>query len=965
MASQPFGSTKRPATLVERHASLTLAIDPAQVRGVWTGGEPTEIAVLLDGTVQAIIAATSDGFVWIVPMHVFGRLLDIVATADGASLLQAPADLSTVRPVQWTHWTLGPRGVAGTFEAAATDAATLPIAFVADGIRYASGFARRRPDGVFAFELPLDRLPIALGGLALQPEVGSLVLPPVLHVPADAFGHVGVLESSEPWRVRGWAAGRHPGETVPLELYLDGSLARRFLADRPREDVDALGYGDRAGFDEAVPAPLDRAVSIDVRIAGGPSLGGSPFVRPAAPRYVGYFDGVDGFSAGGWAIDLAALDRPLHLEALCDGAVVGSGLADLYRGDVLEAGLPSGRCGFHVVLDRPAGELVGRELMLTIAGTGLALAGSPRTVTLNPNVAAFLDRKRPRPAVLTRLRRRLTHRSGATTISIVMPVHETREDWLRAAIASVTAQWSDNWELICVDDGSRAPHVDLVLRAASAADARITVIRRPECGGIACAVNDGIRAARGDYVAVLDHDDALEPDAVFHLADAARTGAGLIYSDEVLTGPSLDQVIQHRARPAWSHDYYLSHPYLVHLVAVRRSLALAVGGWDETMAISADVDFVLRTVERAEAVAHVPRALYRWRTHPESEGHRQRDAVMTATQGAIERHLARTNRVAAVSAGPGFNQFRLDWPDDDGEVLIVIPTKNRVDLLRQCIDSIEATAPAERYRIVVVDHHSTDPATIAYLAGLPHAVLPYAGPFNFAAMNNAAVRAHGTGSPYLLLLNNDVEAIRPGWLPRLRSLARRPDVGAVGPMLLYGNGRVQHAGVIVGFGSTADHAMRFAEPTSPDGTSNPGYNSSLTSLRDFSAVTAACLMMRRAVFEQIGGFDEAFAVGFNDTDLCLRLREAGLSVLYDGHTILRHHESATRAADKALADPTDDDRRFRACWPTFFSGTDPFYNPWLTLNGADHRLRSDRGWHGRLSPRVVRIKHDLKLDETD
>ena len=950
----------RPASLVERSARLSLTLDAANIRGTWSGSAgPSEIAIVLDGVVQAIVASAPDGFAWEVPSHIFGRLLEIVSTVDGASLLETPADLSTVRSIGWTRWALGPRGVAGLFTASATEAATLPMALVADGVRYATGFARRRPDGAFAFELALARLPMGIGGLALQPMVGSLVLPPVLHVPAEAFDHVGILEASEPWRLRGWAAARPPAEPVMLELYLDGRLARRFQAARPRDDVAALGFGDRAGFDEAVPAPLDRAVSIDVRIAGGSSLGGSPFVRPAAPRYVGYFDGVDGFSAGGWAIDLAAMDCPVRIEVLCDGVVIGAGLADLYRGDVLEAGLPSGQCGFHVRLDRPATELVGRHLVVTIAGTGLALAGSPRLVALNPNAAAFLDRKQPRPAALARLRRRLTHRARGVTISIVMPVHETREDWLHAAIASVTGQWSDNWELICVDDGSRASHVEPILRAA-AADSRITILRRPECGGIARAVNDGIRAARGDYVAFLDHDDALEPDAVFHLAQAARaTGAGLIYSDEVLTGPSLDQVIQHRARPAWSHDYYLSHPYFVHLVAVRRSLALAVGGWDETMPISADVDFVLRVVERTDAVAHVPRALYRWRTHPHSTGHRQRDAVMAATQGAIERHLARTNRRATVSAGLGFNQFRLDWPDDGGEILIVIPTKDRVDLLRQCIDSIEATEPCERYRIVVIDHRSTDPATIAYLAALPHAVMPYAGPFNFAAMNNAAIRAHGASADYLLLLNNDVEAIGPGWLPRLRSLAARPEIGAVGPLLLYGNGRVQHAGVIVGFGGTADHAMRFAEPTSPDGTRNPGYNSSLTSLRDFSAVTAACLMMRRDAFERIGGFDEAFAVGFNDTDLCLRLREAGYGVLYDGHTLLRHHESATRAADKALADPTDDDRRFRARWPDFFSGSDPFYNPWLAMDGGDHRLRRDAGWKNRLSPRVALTRRNL------
>ena len=939
----------------ERLAAVELHLQPTRVAGWWRqAAAARDVAIVLDGVVQAIRSADPGGFAWEIPPHLFGRLLDVVAVPEGGSLLAAPADLSAVRSIHWLGWTLEGDRVSGSFTA--VGGTVLPVALVADGVCYAQGFARVEA-GRHVFDLRLDRLAAGFEGMALQPRVGGLVLPPVLHVPPDSSTHLGFLEPAEPWRVRGWALERaRPDRRVALELYLDGRLARTLVADRPRGDVEAIGFGDGfAGFDVAVPAPLDRAVLIDVRVAGGPShgtsLGNSPFVRPAAPRYVGWFDGVDGFSAGGWAIDLAEPGRPVAVEALCDGEVVGAGRADLHRGDVLEAGLPTGQCGFHVLLDRPAGALVGREIVLAVAGTGLALRGSPRIVALNPNAAAFLRRKVLPAKTLARVRRRLTHRVRDVTISIVMPVHETPSEWLAEAIASVLAQWSDNWELICVDDGSLAPHVqEILLQAAS--DERVRVIRRAETGGIARAVNDGLRVARGEYVAFLDHDDALEPDAVYHLARAAQGGAGLIYSDEVLTGPSLEQVLQHRARPAWSHDYYLSHPYFVHLVAVRRTLALHLGGYDPAMTISADVDFVLRAVERAGTVAHVPRVLYRWRTHGGSAGHRRRDEVMAATAAAIGRHLRRLGRNGTVRAGLGFNQFRIDWPDDGGEVLIVIPTRDRVDLLRRCVESVAATAAGVRHRIVIVDHQSSDPATLVYFAESGHAVLPYAGPFNFAAMNNRAVATHGAGADYLLFLNNDVEAIGPGWLERLRSLAGRKEVGAVGPMLLYGNGRVQHAGVIVGIGVAADHAMRFAEPETPDGQRNPGYNSSLTSVRDFSAVTAACLMMRRAVFEQVGGFDEAFAVGFNDTDLCLRLRAAGLAVLYDGHTVLMHHESATRVADKALADPEGDEARFKARWPAYADGADPFYNPALAVSGADHRVREEKIDHRTLVTRM-------------
>ena len=945
---------------------VTLQVEAARIRARCPLGLST-VAIVLDGVVQAIVNTTKDGFVWDIPAHVFGRLLDVVSVEDGSSLLAEPVTLDAVRAVRWQAWMLRGRRITGSFEADGTQTVALPVALVGNGRRYAEGFARRREGGTFAFDLEISRLPQGIEGVALQPVVGGLLLTPVLLVPAEAFGYVGFLEPSEPWRVRGWAVVRERlEERVSLDVYVDGRLAASLVADKPREAVAASGVGDgSAGFDGAGRAPLDRVVTIDVRVAGGPSLGGSPFIRPAAPRYVGYFDGVDGFSAGGWAIDLAALDQPVRVEALCDGEIVGAGLADLYRGDVAEAGLPTARCGFHLVLTRPAGWLIGREVVLTIAGTGLALQGSPRQIALNPNVAAFLERRVPSPAMLTRLRRRLTHRVRDMLISIVMPVHETRREWLIEAIGSVVAQWSDNWELICIDDGSAGAQVQEVLCEA-ARDDRVRVVRREPSGGIARAVNAGLQVARGEYVAFLDHDDALEPDAIYHLARAVqKTGAGLIYSDEVLTGPSLDQVVQHRARPAWSHDYYLSHPYFVHLVAVRRELALAIGGYDESMPISADVDFVLRAVERAETVTHVPRVLYRWRTHSESAGHQRRNQVMAATEGAIGRHLERLGQAATVRAGLGFNQFRVDWPDDGEEVLIVIPTKDRVDLLQRCIESVEATVAkagaGERYRIVVVDHQSTDPASVTYLNALSYTVLPYAGPFNFASMNNLAVRAEGGTAKYLLFLNNDVEAIGPGWLGRMRSLAGRPEVGAVRPLLLYGNGQVQHAGVIVGFGGTADHAMRFAELNAPDGSRNSGYNANLTSVRDYSAVTAACMMVRRTVFEQVGGFDEAFAVGFNDTDLCLRLRAAGYRSLYDGHTVLRHHESATRAMDKALADPTEDDARFKTRWPAFFDGVDPFYNPWLTTEGADHRLRSDAGRHIRLAPRVFPSDCNQKL----
>ena len=927
------------------------ALEITGERLVLRGCAERVVAVVVDGQVRATLATEAGAAEWAMPHDLFGRLLDVVATASGASVLAAPVALDAYRSVHWIGWAREGRMVEARFNVSALGARALPIAvgLMADGVRYGFGFAALT-DGEYVARITLDRLPPDDHGLLLSPAIGGFLVPVTLRVPPDAFDHVGYVDRVAPWGARGWVVNRQrPEERVVVALSLDGRQVATARAETMRDDVAAAGIGDgRSGFQIPFPAgvPLDRPLLVDVRVApDGPSLVHSPYLQQAAPEFVGHFDGMDGFYAGGWVIAAASVGRAVRVEAVCDGVVVGSALADLHRGDVASAGLPVARCGFHFALTGKTARLLDREVSIRVEGTDHVLPGSPRLVTASPLVAAFLGRSQSiRPAVLTRLRRALTHRTRGLLVSLIMPVHETRRDWLVEAIQSVRAQWSENWELVCVDDGSRAPHVAEVLAGFARADKRIRVLRSAENVGIARAVNFGLRAARGEYVAFLDHDDALEPDAVYHLARAAReTGADLLYSDEALTGAGLDQLLELRARPAFSHDYYLSHPYFVHLVGVRTSLAQALGGYDESLSISADVDFVLRAIERAGAVTHIARVLYRWRTHPGSAGHRRRGEVMAATQASIERHLRRLGQDAAVRPGLGFNQFRVDWPDDGSEVLIVIPTRDRVDLLRQCISSVERTTRGERCRIVVIDHESTDAETLRYLRRIAakHAVMPFRGRFNYAKMNNRAVRQHAKGAPYVLFLNNDVEALERGWLARLRSLARRPDVGAVGPMLLYGNGRVQHAGVLVGFGAGADHAMRFADPAREAGGRNPGYNNNLTSLRDYSAVTAACMMVRRDAFEQVGGFDEQFPVGYNDTDLCLRLRRAGYAVLYDGHTVLTHHESATRASNPALAEPAGDDARLRARWPQYFEAGDPYYSPLLTQTGRDHHVRDE------------------------
>ena len=718
------------------------------------------------------------------------------------------------------------------------------------------------------------------------------------------------------------------------------------IASDLRPDVArAFGGLGKVGFNIALPIGTDQS-KVSVREASSKIV-----LQPSAhlaERFlpqVGSLDGLVGSVAIGWAHDAGTPGIPAVVDFHAAGRLIGSTVASSYRHDVEAAGFGDGHAGFRAELGLNPAVDAPAAVTATLRRTGRILNGSPQQFEFPVFAKSWLARAdRATGPVLSRLRRWCDFRVGDTRLSIVMPIYETPEEWLREALDSVLAQWCGKWQLVCVDDASTSPHVAAVLAEYSALDPRIKVIRLTSNGGIASTVNAGLAGASGDYVAFMDHDDILEPDACYWLLRGAASGADLVYSDEVVTGVSAASLMRLVARPAFSYDYYLSHPYFVHLVCVRRSLAEAIGGWDESMSISGDVDFVLRVLEKAGAVAHVAAPLYRWRTHPGSAGHASAERVMEATKGALRRHLDALGWDAAVSDGPSFNQFRVDWPDDNRRVLVVVATRDRVDLLRPCLESLHATTLLGETRLVVVDHCSTDPETIEYLSSLAEkaTVIRYEGAFNYSAMNNMAVRAHGEGCSYVLLLNNDVEAMEAGWLGRMRSLVRRPDIGAVGATLLYPDGSVQHAGVIVGLNGPADHAHKFKRFRQDAGGREPGYNGSLASVREWSAATAACLMMRMEVFLAAGGLDEALAVGFNDTDLCLRIRATGLKVVVDPFAVLLHRESATRAKTCEVDHPVDT-TLFRERWCALLEGGDPFYNPALSLTGSDHELAEVRG----------------------
>ena len=959
----------RPATLLALNflaGGVVEGVVGAAQRRVPSG----RIAVVLDGTVHAVVKLEPEGrllarFSYSLPRQLIFAELDILALPGGESLLGSKRSLDDVYCLAMGAVEMDGIFVTGSFSAAAFLDPAIGMEWLSEGDLAAQSVAvRAEGEAVWQFRQPLRALLRPGHAATLRPRIGGKVLAaPTISLTAEGSGFLGCLDAASPGHVEGWAIDlRNPGRRVRLDVFVDTERVAEVTANEPRPDVERLGLGDsECGFAVALPEhrePMARR-RIGVRLAGqATELAGSPLVIDPVPGLIGCFDSLHGMSAHGWALDRTTPEMPVVVEVVGPGGVVlGSAPANQFRGDLLDAGLKAGMCAFKIDLSAHFEALLDQDVIVRVAATAHMLPGSPQRVTTNKNIFRFLHRNRDfAPGVLPRLRRMMNFRAAGAGVSFIMPVFDPPRAWLIEALESVRAQYCDAWELICVDDGSTAPHVADILKGYAMRDSRVRVLRSPQNVGIARAVNFGLRVAKFAYVAFVDHDDRIEPDAAWQLLRAAQaTDADLLYSDEAQTAENIDAITELRLRPAFSHDYYLSHPYFVHLVCVRTDLARRIGGWDETMAISADVDFVLRAIEASRRVVHVPAVLYRWRTHGTSTGHAKQELVMAATMSAIQRHLDRLRTGATVSAGVWFNQFRVDWPASDGKILIVIPTKNKADLLRTAIDSIERFSAGIDYRLVVIDHASDEAETRAYLAEIAarHVVMPYEGEFNFSRMNNAAVAAHGGDAAFVLFLNNDVEATQNGFLDRLRRLAARREVGAVGALLMYADRTVQHAGVILGFNESAEHALKFQGVWLNDqGRRNLGYNCALSSTRDYSAVTAACLMLRREVFDEVGGFDESFGIGFNDTDLCLRIGAAGYRILYDGSTILYHYESATRSETKQVFHPEDTDRMI-ARWGEKLRKGDRFYNPNLSLRTQDHVPKEDSSCRLANRPRVT------------
>ena len=574
--------------------------------------------------------------------------------------------------------------------------------------------------------------------------------------------------------------------------------------------------------------------------------------------------------------------------------------------------------------------------------------------------------KRQKPIIARHVGKQLPSMVSLPLISILMPTYETPSGILRATLDSVLSQLYPNWELCVADDGSLQVHVRKILEKYARRDRRIHLSFHESNTGIAAASNRALAMVKGEFVVLLDHDDLLEEQALFRVAESLlEDQPDMIYSDEALLSEDGSNVINFVFRPAFSLELLRSHPYIVHLVAFRTTLLRQLGGFDETLNVSQDYDLILRVAEKARVIVHIPEVLYLWRQQPDSAGHTKLEQVMAASSRLLDAHLTRCGETAEVTPGKVFNFFEVRYPLEDGlRVAIIIPTKNHGELVRQCVESIERTVRNVTYDIIIIDHESTEQESLNYFAQLAknYQVLRYKGPFNFSAINNWAVAQSKGEYSHYLFCNNDIQAIQEGWLERMLELGQKSDVGIVGAALFYPDGHTyQHAGVCVGMYGIAEHFGKFMDKYLPDGRIHPGFMGSLIANHELSAVTAACMLMRKDAFVAIQGYDEKLAVGFGDVDLCLRTSQAGYRVIQCPHAALLHHESYTRGKTSGGDPHPLDSAFFLNRWRRFIEIGDPYFNPNLSIHGTRWDILKPMRFFPRVKRRVFHPINQNKI----
>ena len=540
---------------------------------------------------------------------------------------------------------------------------------------------------------------------------------------------------------------------------------------------------------------------------------------------------------------------------------------------------------------------------------------------------------------------------GLPTISVLTPLYNTPEKYLREFLDSFAGQTAPNGQL-CLADASDAAHGDVerIVKEYQQKNQQI-VYKKIENKGIAANTNAAAQLATGEYLALADHDDILAPHALYTMGKAIlqlrQRGEpdGFLYSDEALFAKSIRRPMVAHFKPDYAPDYLLCCNYICHLAVFKKTLWEQLGGERPECDGSQDHDLFLRLLEKTGGAAHVPQVLYYWRVHAGSTsgGADAKPYVAAAAKKALADHLTRTGRTGTVEDGLFPSTYRVKW-DIVGEpkVSILIPNKDHTEDLEKCLHSIWTKTGWEHFEVIVVENNSTDPATFDYYKRIPERydnarVVMYKGGFNFSRINNFG-RKYAAGK-YLLLLNNDIEVIGGDWLTQMAGECAQPGVGICGAMLYYPDDTIQHAGIITGLGGYAGHSHKYHKR------GGSGYMFRLATVQDFSAVTAACLLVRTAVYDSVHGLDEEFTVAYNDVDFCLRVRDAGWRIVWTPYAELYHHESKSRGSDEN--DPAKK-ARFDAEHARLYAVHgrenilhDPYYSPSLSLDYEDFRESGD------------------------
>lgn len=530
----------------------------------------------------------------------------------------------------------------------------------------------------------------------------------------------------------------------------------------------------------------------------------------------------------------------------------------------------------------------------------------------------------------------------APKISILVPVYNTPQVFLKQMIQSVRKQTYANWELCIANANPDNEEVKQILEICTKKNDRIKVVNVPENEGIAQNTNRALDIATGEFIGLLDHDDLLEENALYEIVSCLnkKKETDVLYTDEDKVTTDLDEYFSPNFKPDFNLDMLRANNYICHFFVAKKELIEKVGRFRAEYNGAQDYDLILRCTEQAQNVAHIAKILYHWRVHKESTADNPLSKMYAYEAGkkAIEAHLARCHTDGEVLQTDNLGFYRVKYPVKGKPLVsILIPNKDQVDTLDKCLRSIEERTDYDNYEIIIIENNSTEQKTFDYYNQICNdkiRVVYWKKEFNYSAINNFGVdQAKGE---YLLLLNNDMEVISRDWMSELLGHCQRPEVGAVGARLYYPDDTVQHAGIIIGIGGVAGSVFVGMKR------GYTGYMHRAAIQQDLSAVTAACMMVKRPVFEEVGRLEEQLKVAFNDVDLCLKIRKNGYLIVYDPYVELYHYESKTRGAE----DTKEKVRRFqseieymRCHWIDILKNGDPAYNPNLTLKKWDYSLK--------------------------